>query len=150
MSCSLSIGQCRPVRLVLLSVLLVAHACLLAWGAAKHSPHQDEVAHLVAGLSHLEFGNFHLFNVNPPLARTVAAFPVWLTEPPIDWEPYREGSWARSEFAISQRFLQLNGYHAFQLVTIARWACIPFSVAGALFCYFWGRDLWRSGISQSE
>jgi hypothetical protein len=141
---SIGLGKHCSLRQVLLWSSLMAHAGLLAWGAARHSPHVDEVAHLAAGLSHWEFGKFRLFNVNPPLPRLVAAFPVWLAKPQVEWNKYRDEPGIRSEFEIGQRFLELNGYRSFRLFMLARWACIPFSLLGALFCYWWARELWGS------
>jgi hypothetical protein len=131
-------------RRAILLICLATHAGLLGWGAARHSPHTDEAGHLVAGLSHWQFGTFRLFHVNPPLVRIVAGLPVWLADPDVDWSGYQDDLGERPEFNIATRFLELNGERAFPLFTIARWACIPFSLAGAVFCYLFARDLWNA------
>ncbi len=50
----------------LVVVILCIHAALLAWAGSRHSPSNDEVGHLPAGLSHWYFGRFDLYCVNPP------------------------------------------------------------------------------------
>lgn len=44
---------------------------MLSFSAYVHSPMTDEIAHFASGLGHLLYGDFELYNVNPPLARTV-------------------------------------------------------------------------------
>jgi dolichyl-phosphate-mannose-protein mannosyltransferase len=139
MACDLK----RPTaRRTLVCVILGAHVLLLAWSAWRYSPVWDEVGHLPAGVSHLKFGRFDLYRVNPPLVRTLAALPVLCTDPSFDWRVWSTGPSARSEFAIGFRFLRDNGTACFGLFSMARWALIPFSILGAIVCYLWGRDLY--------
>jgi len=130
--------------LFIAGLLLSCHVGLLAYAATRHSPTQDEPAHLVAGLSHWEFGRYELYRVNPPLVRLIAAVPVLLAGYHQDWMRFYEAPGARPEFDLGRDFIQANGERSLWLVTIARWACIPFSCCGALFCFFWSRELWRS------
>lgn len=124
-----------------LFVLLVIHSGLLAWLARVHSPNLNEPAHLVAGLSHWEHGSFTLYRVNPPLVRMVAAVPVWLHGYTADWSGYHEGLRARPVFRMGEMFVAANGQDTFRLITLARLACIPFSLIGLVVCFLWGRDL---------
>jgi len=62
-------------------LLLTTHATLLAYAATRHSPTYNEPGHLVAGISHWQFGRFELYRVNPPLSHMVAALPVLAAEP---------------------------------------------------------------------
>lgn len=123
-------------------LLLAIHAGMLAYSATKHSPTMLEPAFLVAGLSHWEFGRFELFRVNPPLVRMVAALPVMAAGYEMDWSGFYDGPGARPEFSMGADFIKANGERSIWLFTIARWACIPFSLIGALFCFFWSRELW--------
>ncbi len=75
---------------VLPAALLLAQAGLLAYGAAVHSPSIDEVGHMAAGLSHWQLGRFDLYNVNPPLVRMAATFPVLWADPKTDWADYSD------------------------------------------------------------
>lgn len=136
---SAGIGR-RPARLLAAS-LLVVHAGLLASSAWRHSPVIDEVAHLPAGLSHLLLGRFELYSVNPPLVRSVAAVPVALSGPKLDWGHYLSYPRARTEFRVGEDFMEANGPRIFRFYAMARWACIPFSILGGIICYRWSSRL---------
>jgi hypothetical protein len=129
------------VHRAIVIALLAVHTVLLAYSARKNSWTWDEVAFLPAGISHWKFGDFELFDVNPPLVRMVAAAPVMLADPKLDWEGYTTNPTVRPERPIGERFLRNNGKRSFWLLTIARWACIPFSLLGGYVCYHWSRQL---------
>ncbi len=122
--------------------LLVLHAVLLAWGAYRHSPTFDEVAYLPAGVSHWELGRFDLASVSPPLVRLVAAIPVILADARTEWRSYDTSPSPRAAHAVGRDFATVNGERTFWFFTIARWACIPFSLIGGYVCWAWGRDLY--------
>lgn len=122
--------------------LLAIHASLLVYSATTHSPTFNEPGHLVAGLSYWEFGRFEVYRVNPPLTRLVAALPVIAAGYELDWSRFYDGPGARPEFALGEDFVKANGERSIWLFTIARWACIPFSLIGGLFCFLWGRELY--------
>lgn len=136
------------------AVLVLVHSVLLAWAAYRDSATLDEVGHFAAGLSHWHRGNFDQYRVNPPLVRMVACLPVLLAGPTIDtrgfdfrFDPRSVGS-LRPEF-LSGRYIAGNlGAEYFWLLTLARWACIPFSVLGAVICFRWANELygWQSGV----
>lgn len=113
---------------------------MLGWCAYRDSPVLDEVPHLVSGLSHWKAGDFALYRSNPPLVRMVAALPVLFAGPNYDWTRYSDGV-TRSEFEVGWDFTQANGERTFWLFTIARWACIPFSMLGGSICYRWANEL---------
>ena len=114
----------------------------LAWSAARHSPGVDEPAHLVAGISHWRFGHWDLYDANPPLVRMVAALPVVVARPTVDWTRTPPAPAARPEFGIGRRFMELNGERSFLFLSMARWACIPFTLLGACVCWRWARELY--------
>lgn len=122
--------------------LLVMHGLLLAWGALRHSPTWDEVGHLPSGVGHLRFGKFEYYRANPPLVRMVAAVPVLLFAPEMSWERYRLTITGRSEFDVGYDFIKANGEQSFWYFTLARWACIPFSLLGAYVSFRWARELY--------
>jgi hypothetical protein len=127
---------------LMVALLLCLHAGLLAWGAYYQSPTVDEVAHLPAGISHWQFGRFDLYRVNPPLVRMVAALPVIFARPKTDWHHFSYNPRARLEFTIGYDFVTANGKRSFWLFTLARWACIPFSLLGGYICFLWARELY--------
>lgn len=80
--------------------------------------------------------------VNPPLVRMVATVPVLLAAPKKDWSHYDASVGARSERSIRGDFIAANGERIFWLHTLARWACLPFSLLGAYVCFRWARELY--------
>lgn len=122
--------------------LLLLHGLLLGWSASRNSWTWDEVSFLPAGISHWKFGNYELFDVNPPLVRMVAAVPVLFADPVLDWSGYTEDVRVRPERPIGENFVSNNGRRSLWLLTMARWACIPFSLLGAFVCYHWSRKLY--------
>ena len=123
------------------AALLVIHTGLLAWCGYRYSPTLDEVGHLPGGLVIWQYGRFDLYRVNPPLPRAVAAIPVALLPHQTDWSKFSDAPGARPEWAIGSDFIRANGERAFWLFALARWACIPFSLVGAIVCWRWGRAL---------
>ena len=73
--------------------LLGIDAALLAWSACVHSFTLNEPAHLTAGISIWQFGRFDVYNINPPLARVVAAVPVLLAGAETDWSAQSRSAW---------------------------------------------------------
>ena len=123
-------------------LLLAIHAGLLAYSATRHSPTMLEPAQLAAGISNWEFGRFELYRVNPPLVRMIAALPVMAAGCETDWSGFYDSPGARPEFAVGSDFIAANGERSIWLFTLARWACIPISLIGGLFCFVWARELW--------
>jgi len=127
------------------ATFLVVHCVLLAWSAARHSPTLNEPAHLVAGLSHWEFGRFELYRVNPPLVRMIAALPVIAAGYEENWSGFHEAAGARPVAAMGKQFIATNGERSIWLFTLARWACIPFSLLGGYVCFRWASELYGFG-----
>lgn len=120
------------------TLLLAIHAALLTWSVFRQAPTVDEPFHLVAGLEHWQLGEFNVDRGNPPLVGSVAALPVLLARPRIDW------SRAPNSYALGSDFARINGPRTFWLIALGRLACIPFSVLGAWVCFHWGRALYGS------
>lgn len=127
---------------MLLGFILVVHVVLLTLNALWMSPTLDEPAHVVAGISHLRMGDFSLYRVNPPLVRAVASVPVLLAGYEMDFPKLLNDQFSRNEFRLGEKFVSQNGRRVLWLITLGRWACIPFSLLGAITCYLWGRDLY--------
>jgi hypothetical protein len=126
---------------LLVAILLLTQAVLVLWGGWSHSPVYNEAGHLSAGLSHLHFARFDLFRVNPPLVRTVAALPLTMASPATDWTRYSSNPLVRSEHLVGLDFLQANGIRSLWLITLARWACLPFVLLGGYTCFLWAKEL---------
>lgn len=124
-------------------LLLLTHGLLLGYSAARHSPTALEGPLLAAGISHWNLGRYDLYRVNPPLVRMVAAIPAVAVGCETDWSRFVDGPTTRPEYGIGSQFIEINGQRSFWLMTIARWACVPFSLIGALFCLLWARELFH-------
>lgn len=139
----------------MLPICLLVHAAMLGISAYVHSPMTDEIAHVAAGLGHWYFGDFELYNVNPPLPRVIGTLPLYLGMS-LDGnylvEIYsRVGVVSdarglvlslRKEFAIGDTLLSHVGSKYFFWLMIARWTCIPFSCLGAWVCFTWAAELY--------
>ncbi len=126
---------------ILITLIITLHVSLCFWGAWKHSPTIDEPAYLASGISHWEYGRFDLCRVSPPLVRLVAAIPVRLAKPKLDWKNYRIGPGVRAEHSVGRDFLIANKERSFWLFTLGRWGCIGFSLIGAWVSYRWANEL---------
>ncbi len=123
-------------------VMLISHCVLVARISHQQAPVWDEVAHLPAGISHLQLGRFDLFRANPPLVRLVAALPVVAAGAEVDWHQYSGRPGVRSEFDVGRDFMRANGAQSFHYFVLARWACIVFTVLGGYVCWRWARGLY--------
>lgn len=127
--------------MLMLAGMLGVHAALLAWSAIRHSPTFDEPSHMLAGIRAWQFGTFEIQRVNPPLVRMLATLPVLFARPATDWSHYRNAPGVRPEFLVREDFIRANGRRLFFLFSLARWACIPFSLLGGYICYRWANEL---------
>ncbi len=125
------------LQLVGVACILGLHASLLAYSAWKHSPVVAEIGHLPAGMRHLQFGTFNLYAVNPPLVQTIAAIPALVVGATCNWSRVDAAAGHRTEIAVGRDFILANGERGLWLYSLGRWACIPFSLIGALVCYQW-------------
>ncbi|MFN0054711.1 MAG: ArnT family glycosyltransferase [Planctomycetales bacterium] len=132
----------RPRISLSVSVLLGLHAGLLVYQGLVHSPPIDEPAHLVAGLSHWEFGGYDLYRANPPLVRVLATLPLHLMQLEADWSGYDGSAGSRAEFDVARDFLQRHRDRAFWYVAIARWGLVPLSLMGGFVCWRWATELY--------
>ncbi len=121
---------------------LTLPAGLLACATSRKSSGWDEPGHLVAGLKHWQTGTFEMYRVNPPLVRMAATVPVLLANPSTNATScYEFRSGSRPELAARAEFIAANGGRVIYFHTLARWACIPFSLFGGCICFCWAREL---------
>jgi 4-amino-4-deoxy-L-arabinose transferase-like glycosyltransferase len=134
---------------VLLALLVVVHAVLALTSLRRNSVTIDEFSHLPAGLTYWQKGTFALYHHNPPLVKLLAALPVLVDRPIVDYG----GSWERArlagsppghvEFAVE--FMHANAGSYFDLFNRARSVIVLLSIAGGLLVFLWARDLWGEG-----
>ena len=132
----------KRIQRCLVAALLAIHAVLLAWAAVVDSPTLDEIGHFSAGLNHWKLGRFDMYRVNPHLVRTVAAIPPVLMGAEPDWSRLLKDGYSRQlEFPIGDKFAADTGPRFCRFITVARWACIVFSVTGGFCCYLSAHEL---------
>lgn len=143
---SIGSGNDRSIAAGLL--LLFIHTVLVAWCAYRQSPTLNEVGHVPGGLAIWQHGRFDLYQVNPPLPRALAALPLILVPHKTNWRHFTDAPGVRPEWVVGADFIRANGERSFWLFTLARWACIPFSVLGGITCWLWSRILFgkRAGL----
>lgn len=131
-------------RLRIPYVLLLIHVSLLAWQAQRDSETWDEVGHLAAGLSHWYYGDFTLYRVNPPLVRLIATAPIALFSPTVPIHRYSTfpERFSREDFVCGSLLAVSLGRLYPQMITRARWMCIPFSILGFVVCGRWANELY--------
>lgn len=125
---------------------MLLHAALALQAAWRSSPTIDEFAHVPAGLSYWQTGTFGLYHHNPPLAKLLAALPVLVSRPVVDYS----GSWARArergeppnQVEFGADFMRANQERYFDLFRRARLPIVMVSLAGLWLVFLWSRRLW--------
>ncbi len=142
----------RPYRIYLATILLIA-VTLVAYITWRDDAWIDEMGHLGAGGHAWTTGSFELYRVNPPLVRLLAAVPLVATRVPLyadtatpilmleDAEGFVDRRVRRQEWIYGNTLRnRLGSDYAFYL-TAGRLMLLPFFVATALICWYWGRML---------
>ena len=70
--------------------------------------------------------------------------------PATDWHRYDPSPLARRDFEVGQDFLTANGADSLWFFTVARWACIPFSILSGYICFRWARELYGPPLGYSH
>jgi len=141
-------GIARPWQAVALAVLTTAFLLLSFENVTRHTVVLDEYAHVPAGISYLDLGQYTVYRENPPLIQALAAIPVWLSGARMDYS--KAGSGVRSEWGVGYDFLERNAKRVPELflrarlvivalgllggVLIARWSGRAFGPAAAVVC----------------
>ncbi|TWT79749.1 hypothetical protein CA13_11560 [Planctomycetes bacterium CA13] len=114
----------------LVRFLLACQVVMLSINAWSTGPGWDEWRHLPSGLYHLQYGDFHPYQVNPPLVRTVAAVPVFLLGGGMEPVRITEAPGYRSEFRVARQYMSQFGSKVFRWISIARMGVIPIALFG--------------------
>ncbi len=119
---------------IFVAVLLVAQIVRSGWC-------NDESAHIPAGLYHLETGRMDAYRVNPPLFRMLAALPLLVDHPKIDWFSMTAPQ-ARSEYVYAHNWIQDNLAQVPRQLRLARSVMLLFFLLGAWTIYRWSSKLY--------
>ncbi len=99
----------------------------------------DEGVHLVAGISYWQTADFRLNEEHPPLVKLLAALPVVISRPHLD---YNSTSWQQgNQWAFAREFLYEQGNDADWLLFLGRLPMIGLCLLFGFMLYLWGRRL---------
>lgn len=121
--------------------VIVTHVLLLVYLAWSHSPLHNENEYLPSGICHWKTGRLEPSCRNPPLPRLVGALPVLMIPHKIRLETSLGDIYQHPGMAMSREFLEDNKESIRWLFFVGRLACIPFSIVGAIVCYYWAGEL---------
>ena len=121
-------------------MILIGQSAILTSNAWQASPNCDELAHLASGLYHWQTGNFHAYQVNPPLIRLWCSMPLALSRPTIPWHSPAATKSKRPEWQLARLLLQSRNPQQIRFdLLAARLMCIPLVCLGSVTCYLWSR-----------
>jgi hypothetical protein len=125
----------------LLLVLMVVQAALIAVIAWRKSVTNDELAHIPASVSYVQFQRFELYRVNPPLARYAVGVALTFAGCETDWSSFDPAPGRRPEWRVGDDFLRANQHRYLMLLFVARLALIPFAWIGTVVIWLWAEEL---------
>lgn len=115
----------------------------LATHAVRSSPTNDEFGHLFAGIQYWEAGDKHIFNVNPPLVRAIAAISavLWWDRPASTPMKRADLRLARVEFESGRRLFSEMPREFHYYLVLGRFLVGMFGLMGTIVVFCWGRQL---------
>lgn len=136
-------GARRTATAAAVLALLGLHAGLAVSSMIRKSVTIDEITYIAAGSYHLETGDFHLNQTNPPLMKMLAALPLKALGaelPRIEGTP-REWSLV-DQWKFARRFLYHNRVDADRMLFAARLPFVALSLVLGLGVFAWSRRLY--------
>ncbi|GIW99027.1 MAG: hypothetical protein KatS3mg111_2360 [Pirellulaceae bacterium] len=119
-------------------ILLVVQFAANAYTAFRLGPVYDEPGHLVAGLSHWQYGTMVLYKVNPPLPRMVMTLPAFLMGARIDYRPALTPALDRPEIHYGFTYLAERPRERLRLLAICRLTTWLWLAIGSVVLYAGG------------
>ncbi|MEK7631373.1 MAG: glycosyltransferase family 39 protein [Patescibacteria group bacterium] len=99
----------------------------------------DEGVHLAAGVSYWQTGDYRLNEEHPPLVKLLAALPVILSKPKLD---FTSASWQEgNQWAFAREMLYQRGNDADRLLFLGRLPMVGLCLLLGFMLYLWGRRL---------
>ena len=140
-------NRAHPIHLRILGCLLLLQSVLLFANSILTGFGWDEWGHLPSGLVTLEYGDYAPYCVNPPLTRLWCSLPVWLCGGRIDYESIPISPGIRTEFALSEIYIEQYGPRVFFFNKVARLAAIPIALFGSCVIWTIGRRLYSIQVA---
>lgn len=119
--------------------VLALHAVLAGHSAYVNALTADEHGHLASGVSYWSRGSFHVYHVNPPLVKMLAAVPVIAAGADLSFtaEELNSPMWQTS----ARGFVARNQAHLRWYVFLARCVTISISLLGGWLVFVWSRSV---------
>ena len=129
----------RPPLFKLLPALLLGLYLVLAITSMKDkSVTVDEYAHLPTGYVYWKTGDFHVYNLNPPLIQLLASAPLLTKEVSYDPEAY---SGLSMYWSYGLEFMHANADNYLDLFRSARYVIVALGFLGGIVVFLWARRL---------
>ncbi len=122
-----------------LACIIILHVLLAVTSLREKSVTIDEFAHLPAGLSYLETGDFRLYPHSPPLARMLAALPLIGSGAAL---PLGRGWEEANHWREGYEFMYANAARYQALFTRARLMMVGQGALLILLAWRWSRSLY--------
>lgn len=131
----------------------VAAVCLLV-SAVYQSPVNDEFGHLYAGLRYWQHADSAMFNVNPPLLRSIAALPGLASGLRADDQQERFSAEPlrlhRPEFPLGRQLFIRDPTHFQWALTVGRLSVVAVTLLGGWLLMSWARQLVGQCLGESS
>ena len=132
-----------PSATATIILVVIATLSLPLWiaQATRSGWCNDESAHIPAGLYHLETGRMDAYRVNPPLPRMIAALPLLIDRPKIDWH-YSNSRYVRNEYQFAHQWVRDNLENLQRYLVLSRSTTAVFFLLGLWVCIRWASRLY--------
>lgn len=119
-----------------LAGVLITQAVCLCISVPQLSPTRDEPAHLAAGLEYWRTGRADVYNVNPPLVRLWATWPLaFFTDSSVPHVNNTGTTIERYEFIRGNLLRDALGKDFLYYLFLSRYMCIPLVMIGTIGVY---------------
>jgi hypothetical protein len=132
---------------LLAAALLLLMLCLCISSSMGDSASFDEVAHIPAAYSYIQYGDYRINPEHPPLMKDLAGIPLHFLDLQF---PDDEAVWTthvNDQFELGRRFLYTMGNDADQILFWARLPLILFAVAFGFVLHTLCRRRWGVGVA---
>lgn len=132
----------RPVRLAMVSALVLLFGFMACLSLSGKSVTTDEVPHIAAGYSYWKTGEYHINPEHPPLAKLLAGIPLLFLDPVLDtphpaWKSARRRENMGIDFGFHFHFdPRAEGGNLEDHRTLLFWARVPIVVMGMVLCLY--------------
>lgn len=125
------------IGVLALSVLFII---VTLTGPVQKGVYSDELAHIPAGYSYWETGDFRLNPEHPPLVKLLAGIPLLALQPTL---PLEHQSWnASAQWEFGKKFLFESGQDADRILFFSRIPMVLVGLLGGIFVYLWAKELY--------